>query len=175
MPEPNPIIDAYNQGGDNFSSLWLKYVRAVDLSQHCIGSLIGERHEAIDRYAKAQVIFLNEHPPAPVYYLCGVTYPYVWSRNVHLMAIPAPGEQHEFKSSGFTFELYDLRPVEITRGAIDPAYPKAKLKEFFTCRNWQGAWWMHVELGLRDEVNPETAKWRKWKRKDTGQRSLGLA
>ena len=65
-----------------FRYLWLKYVSGVNLSVHCARCLLGE----YDPRISARVKELHEQPlrPSPYYYLCGVSKPYVWSRNFHL-------------------------------------------------------------------------------------------
>jgi hypothetical protein len=145
-----PSIEVRNQDGGRYRYFWLKYVRAVDLSEHCAKSLIGEWHRRLDKDAATFVVTLDEKSPATVYYLCGVAAPYRWSNNTHLMTVPAPGERHEWTSAGMSYQLANLRPVEITREHIDPKHPKAHDRAYFTCRNWQGAWWMHKVLGLEN-------------------------
>lgn len=157
MTEPTELF-IYGEGG--WSSLWLKAVRTVDLSQHCIESFTGERID-VDRRAGFQRVDLTEHMPAPAFYLCGVSYPYTWENNAHALLLPAPGEEHDVTDQpGLDLVLVGLRPVPqaLTDGYIDWTHPKSGQRLFHTCRNWRAAHFLRSELGLVDEVNPERKK-----------------
>lgn len=149
-----PIIHIRTRG-DLYRSLWLKYVRFVDLQVHCINSLGGERHRRIFAGQRTQTLMLNEHRAAPAYYLCGVTHPYVWTDNAHLLALPAPGEVHDYETARLSITVENLRPFVITPDAIDPDDPHFGDRNFQTCRNWQAAWWLHGALALPNHPNPE--------------------
>jgi hypothetical protein len=148
---PSPSLFIYRTHGASFTSLWLKTVTAVDLRVHCIDSLIGDRI-AVDRAVDFQGVQLDV--AAPAYYLCGLPYPYRWEMNSHLLAVPAPGEEHEWQQPTFDVVLADLRPVPITEEWIDPADPHADERLYRTCRNWQAAWWLHRSEGLQNMPNP---------------------
>jgi hypothetical protein len=159
MPEQSPTeLFVYSEGG--WSSLWLKAVRTVDLTQHCIESFTGERID-VDRKAGFQRVDLTEHMPAPAFYLCGVSYPYVWENNAHALLLPAPGEEHDvIDQPGLDLVLVGLRAVPEALGDefIDWSHPKSGQRLFHTCRNWRAAHFLRAELGLVDEVNPERKK-----------------
>jgi hypothetical protein len=168
-----PTLFIYRTHPAAFGSLWLKTVDAVDLTVHCIDSLIGQRIR-VDPKADDQAIPITV--PARAYYLCGLPYPYRWEQNSHLLAVPAPGEEHEWGQPSFDVVLADLRPVPITPDWIDPADPHAEERLFATCRNWQAAWQLHREFGLANRPNPDRKTRRRPKKATTGkpkQRSGG--
>lgn len=146
---------------DSYSSVWIKYVRAVDLTVHCIDSLIGDRHRDVANKAKTQTIVLDEFEQPIAWYLCGVTYPYRWQDNAHLLAVPAPDEIHEYSTANLRLTLHNCKPLVIHPYAIDPSDNHAREYLFKTCRNWQAAWILHTEYAAPNMLNPEKQKWRK--------------
>lgn len=67
---------------NNFMYIWLKSVDDVDLTKHCAKCLIGEYNESINKHTRVNnnIQLDNEK----IYYLCGVSKPYVWDNNFHL-------------------------------------------------------------------------------------------
>lgn len=124
-----------------FKYLWLKTVTDVDLSQHCAKCLIGEYDTRINnRIAEAADIPLSNS----VYYLCGVAYPYNWSKNFHLAFRPCEGNVLTYQSNGISITIEDA--IELP---IDPRFnhhPKMIYKSYSTCRNWQFANWFNDNL-----------------------------
>lgn len=120
-----------------FSYLWLKYVHGVDLNVHCAKCLLGDYEQRINANApEFGNIRLRE---APYYYLCGVSRPYVWSRNFHLAFREKEGSVLEMKSNGIHVILQNAERVTFSQEDIDPGDPHAKSKAYYTCRNWQFA------------------------------------
>ena len=117
-----------------FSSLWLKRVDDVNLNKHCIECLVGSRFPIQqERGATASL-------PAPgIYYLCGVTYPYVWENNFHLAFEYEEGGRFIVGSKGLVVAIKNARVLPITPDYIDRNLPQALDPKFNTCRNWQFA------------------------------------
>jgi hypothetical protein len=140
-----PVVEIASEG--SYASVWLKYVTAVDLGVHCIRSLVGRRAR-IDPAAPLQSVRLDEHPSPAAFYLCAVSRPYVWSQNAHLAFENAPGESW----SGIALVpqlrvvLHNARPITGWGGQSVPAdAPHAHDRRYATCRNWQFAWYLHLE------------------------------
>lgn len=121
-----------------FRYLWLKTVKGVDLTQHCAKCLIGEYDTRINATMKeaADIELQNE-----VYYLCGVAYPFVWVKNFHLAFMPAEGQNLRYESNGIMIEIEGAAQLPISEDYVDYTYPKAYLKSYRTCRNYQFAHW----------------------------------
>ncbi len=127
-----------------FSYLWLKYVHGVDLNVHCAKCLLGSYEDAINPHTPE---FINiELQPAPYYYLCGVSKPYVWYRNFHLAFREEEGSILEMKRNGIHIIILNAERVSFSQDDIDPTDPHAKSKSFYTCRNWQFAHKIAKEL-----------------------------
>lgn len=120
-----------------FSYLWLKYVSGVNLRVHCARCLLGE----YDPRISARVKELHEQPlrPSPYYYLCGVSKPYVWSRNFHLAFREKEGSLLSVSRQGIQVEIENAEEIGFSQADIDPSDPHARSKAYFTCRNWQFA------------------------------------
>lgn len=122
----------------NFRYLWLKTVEDVDLTQHCARCLIGEYDNRIRPGHKTiHGIDLKDS----VYYLCGVAFPFKWENNFHLAFRPAPGKTVHYKSNGIEIDIKDAEQLPISEKNVDMSYPRANLKSYHTCRNYQFAHW----------------------------------
>ena len=95
-----------------------------------------------------------------VYYLCGVAQPFKWEKNLHLAFMPQPGSTSSlrwtfmphpggaihYESNGITVEIEGAVQLPICTDNIDQSHPKARLKSYHTCRNWQFANWFQTHL-----------------------------
>ena len=81
-----------------------------------------------------------------VYYLCGVAQPFKWEKNFHLAFMPQPGSTIHYESNGITVEIEGAVQLPICTDNIDQSHPKARLKSYHTCRNWQFANWFQTHL-----------------------------
>lgn len=128
------IILEVNNIERKFSSFWLKSVEDVDLGKHCINCLKGERVPMKQSRGFGVVL-----APDKVWYLCGVTYPYVWKNNFHLAFEYSPGDIVYVRRQGVTLTVRDAKEIPITPDYIDNNLPQAQDPKFNTCRNWQFA------------------------------------
>lgn len=127
----------------NFRYLWLKTVKDVDLSQHCAKCLIGEYDSRISpSKSSLHGIELADE----VYYLCGVSSPYNWEKNFHLAFMPAAGSSIHYESNGITIDIEGAVQLPISEKYVDVHHPKAHLKAYRTCRNYQFAHWFSKNL-----------------------------
>ena len=65
-----------------YKILWLRYVSGVDLSQHCMKSLLGSNDRRVYPFMKQ--VWNLDLKDAPYYYLCGVDLNFDWRKNLHL-------------------------------------------------------------------------------------------
>jgi|ERR1035437_3526229 hypothetical protein len=137
---------------DSYSHLWLKYVTGVDLSQHCARSLKGKYSEKLQHKKGNFDIILDEHR-AETFYLCGVTTPYDRERNVHLAMRLSPGAYTKLKIQGISAELFNVEEYPFNIKDINRTDPNSFLEEFSTCRNWQFANRLAIDLALHRPKN----------------------
>lgn len=167
---------------DEFSSIWLKYVTGVDLSVHCIQSLIGPRQDGISLRADTQTLELTQHPNPLAFYLCGVSTPYDWQRNAHLAFVAAEGETWEGDAGvrGLGIQLQDAAPIfGWGPDSVDTDDPNARIRLYRTCRNWQFAHEAKTRLGLTSRDNPEKSRYdaraaKQRRRGEYGHPTLGI-
>ena len=121
-----------------FSYLWLKHVTGVNLAVHCAHCLLGEYDPHIKaNLTEAENITL---PDAPYHYLCGVSRPYVWSRNFHLAFREKEGSLLTVDRNGIYIEIENAEEVKFSMADADPNDPHYRSKNYRTCRNWQFAY-----------------------------------
>lgn len=119
-----------------FKYLWLKKVNGVDLSVHCARCLLGEYDNRVNARTKS---LKNIELLGDVYYLCGVSAPYIWANNFHLAFRLANGEKFTAERNGVKISVENAEIIDFSENDIDMTLPQAKKKEFYTCRNWQFA------------------------------------
>lgn len=147
---------------DTYSSIWLKYVRAVDLTVRCINCLVGDR-ATIQLRAERQSIPLNEYTTPLAWYLCGVSSPYRWSANAHLAFEPAPGEHWHGPAlvPGLTVTLLHARPITGWGEHSIPADSPCRWNhDFRMCRNYQFAHHLAHAKGIASVDNPDKYRYR---------------
>ena len=121
----------------SFMYLWLKTVEDIDLTKHCAKCLIGEYDARINNTIKEkQEIVLD---PTKIYYLCGVSKPYVWENNFHLAFISKIGNTIKYSSNGIEIVIEDAEQLPINSKYIDKSNIFSNKKVYSTCRNWQFA------------------------------------
>ena len=123
-----------------FRYLWLKHVTGVDLNVHCARCLQGEYINGISpRNPHTTDIELNDG----VYYLCGVSLPYVWEKNFHIAFEYKADSRIEYENNGISVVIENAARLPVSEEYVDSSHPKAWKKEFRTCRNWQFAHYLN--------------------------------
>lgn len=120
----------------NFMYIWLKKIENVDLSKHCAKCLIGEYNSNINKETK---IITDLEIEKGIYYLCGVSEPYVWKNNFHLAFKEKLGNTLIINKKGIYIEIEDAEEIIFSDKDIDNHLKEANQKQFYTCRNWQFA------------------------------------
>lgn len=153
------IILKINKVERKFYSFWLKDVKDVDLSKHCIKCLKGHRYMEITQEPGCTLTLDGDK----IYYLCGVTYPYVWEKNFHLAFQYDEHENIYGSQNGVNLTLYHAKIIHFSEKDVDSTLPQAEDPKFFTCRNWQFA--NYFEKHLKEKVynnsmkNQQTSFW----------------
>ena len=119
----------------NYKILWLRYVNGVDLSNHCMKSLLGHNDKRVRGFMRRlpENLRLEE---SRYYYLCGVDAEFVWARNLHLAFAYSCGEVLEVDNEFIRCRILNARRLEISDRYIDWSLPQSRNKYFNTCRNW---------------------------------------
>lgn len=121
----------------DFMYLWLKTVENVDLTKHCAKCLIGEYDKRINNTIKEKKEIVLD--PNKVYYLCGVSKPFVWRNNFHLAFKNKIGSTIKYINNGIEIVIEDAEQLPINFDYIDKNNIFANNKAYCTCRNWQFA------------------------------------
>lgn len=132
-----PTIKFLNVKG-RFKYLWLKSVTGVDLTNHCARCLEGPYEKRIN----STISQAWDITPAAgdAYYLCGVTTPFNWAKNLHVAFVYAKGESFDVDENGIEMVVENARRIQITIDAMNLSSDKNIMDpKFFTCRNWQFA------------------------------------
>lgn len=127
---------------ETYQYLWLKYVTGFNLEVHCARCLLGNYSKRVGVDAlnsgNMQMVELDEFPYKYIY-LCGVTSPYRWERNLHIALEPCKGSKVVINECGVYAEISDAKRIEIQSQSVY-YHPKGASKEFNTCRNWRFAY-----------------------------------
>ena len=137
-----PVIELFRTE-ENFRYLWLKYVTGFDLSQHCAKCLFG-RYSTYFRIGGSPMkhgIGLRLYEArADFYYLCGVTTPFRYADNMHLVFRYEKGSQVIYDDGKTQVVIQDAAQVEIKELPSYDLDPHGALAEYNTCRNWRFAY-----------------------------------
>lgn len=114
--------------------LWLRYIKAVDLSQHCMKSLIGHNDVRVRGFMGS--IGRIELEKAPYYYLCGVDVHFRWDLNLHVAFKECEGASFEIDDRFIKASFINAERIQITKDYIDWSLLHADDKAYNTCRNW---------------------------------------
>ena len=125
---------------NRYQILWLKYVDDVDLTQHCLKSLLGVKSKKVNPNFVKGTITLDESD-SEYYYLCGVVYPWNWANNFHCVFKKSEGKEFTYKFRDTEVHIINAEQIQIESKWIDWRNPFAKNKLYNTCRNWQFANW----------------------------------
>ncbi len=140
--------------------LWARTVTGIDLSQHCMKSLLGANAPRLGAGLPLNSWQYRTFPalpaPALAYYVCGVSPKNELARNFHLLLVPDEAGYVERSWSWGEVQVSGARAIDITAAAIDPRHPRADSLKYSTCRNWQAAWMLGREHNLikPEEVRP---------------------
>lgn len=118
--------------------LWGKYVTGVDKSVHCAKCLLGEYEAAFNAGTK-QLQNLQLEDKSKVFYICGVSSPFVWEENFHLAVIESAGDVVDVERNGVRVKIADAKELPIDFSIEECTDYRKRFARFGTCRNWQFA------------------------------------
>jgi len=118
-----------------YKILWLRYVNGVDLSNHCMKSLLGHNDRRVRGFMRQLPANLRLEE-SPYYYLCGVDANFVWEKNLHLAFTYSCGSVIEIDDAFIRCRILNARRLEISNRFIDWSLPQSRNKFFNPCRNW---------------------------------------
>lgn len=131
-----------------YKILWLRYVNGVDLSNHCMKSLLGHNDRRVRGFMRQLPANLRLEE-SPYYYLCGVDANFVWEKNLHLAFTYSCGSVIEIDDAFIRCRILNARRLEISNRFIDWSLPQSRNKFFNTCRNWWFANMIASNPGVR--------------------------
>ena len=131
-----------------FKYIWLKSVIGVNLSVHCARCLCGTYSKAVNADMKHSENIVLENG---IYYLCGVSKPYVWKNNFHLAFEYCEGQTLYFNDNGIEVEIENAVALPIDTAYIDSNDPHFNDKPYYTCRNWQFAHYIKQRNSLESK------------------------
>lgn len=145
-PAPVVHIERINRLWNKY--LWLKTVTAVNLDVHCYNSLVGQPMHTNNQVMQQWITL----PPAPAYYLCGVTEPYRHELNSHVLMLPDPDATQPITvtTPSLSVTMTGLRTLDIDAEWLVDLY--GGRKAYTTCRNLIGAWRLHRDLGFENQA-----------------------
>jgi hypothetical protein len=115
----------------------MKHVTGFDPAVHCARCLRGSYEKLV-----GTGMIMNEPIPLLVragaaLYLCGVSTPYRWEKNLHVAVEPHEGSVVSVKSyAGDIITFHGAREIQFDDAAARARFPD-KGEEFLTCRNFQ--------------------------------------
>lgn len=117
------------------SFTWLKYVRGIDLSQHCARSLVGDYEMRWKRFGYPRIPYFGlVLPESPFYYFCAVTNN--WEDNAHVAWMASAGDILEVDNEQVHIIVENAKALPISKEYIDWDLPHANEESYNTCRNW---------------------------------------
>lgn len=135
-----PIVIKEMKTKRNWMYLWGKYVNGVDLENHCAKCLLGKYSKKINKDTKEVKNLVLDEGSSKIFYLCGVTKPYVWEDNFHLALRYKEGCNIKINKKSIYLELENAEELPIDFDINNCEHEKKTKKEYSTCRNWQFAY-----------------------------------
>ena len=130
----------------SLSHLWLRSIRGINLDAHCARSFVGPYSDAVGPQGlRAASPVRLEGDGARAFYLCGVTKPYVWADNFHCAFAYSRGALLDINERGVHLVVADAVRLAIPEPIARPHLAMGQRPEFYTCRNWQFAAWLHSQ------------------------------
>lgn len=139
---------------NSYHILWLRYVRGINLSQHCMNSLKGTNDGRV-RWNVSSLPRI-ELAKAPFYYLCGVERHFQWAKNLHVAFREKEGAVIDIDDEFCTIRITNAERIDITPEYIDRTLPHVDEKAYNTCRNW----WFANYLAAKGYFTDESSKYR---------------
>jgi len=138
-----------------FSSIWGKYVDGFNNTKHCEPCLIGTRNYDINKNIATNTDIIIPLREGQVFYICGVTYPYVWKNNFHLVVRGKDGATAE--GTTFNNAIFQVKDAEAIYFDDKPAKEKYRHLDyhFTTCRNFQFGVYYFEYLGKTQKPKPQ--------------------
>ena len=134
-----PIIIKKMKTERNWMYLWGKYVNGVNLEKHCARSLLGKYSKKIKKYTKDIENLILDESRSEIFYLCGVTKPYVWKDNFHLALKYKEGCNIKINRNNIYLEIENAEELPINFDINNCEHENKTKEEYSTCRNWQFA------------------------------------
>lgn len=136
-----------------YKILWLRYIYGVDLTNHCMKSLLGHNDKRVRGYMR----YLHDLKLEETrwYYLCGVDQNFIWEKNLHLAFVESAGSEIILDNEFIRCHIVNARQVKIDNTSINWSLPQARNKLFNTCRNWWFANWL-AKRGAYQAVEQKT-------------------
>lgn len=126
---------------DRYRYIWLKYVKDVDLSQHCAKCLIGTYESRVNANTYEYTDLVLEE--SPYYYLCTV---WQYATNIHLAFREKEGSKIIIDNDYYYAEIINAERIVFDKSRIDVTLPQANRSTYNTCRNWWFANWIYDEV-----------------------------
>lgn len=118
---------------------WLKYIKAVDITQCCAKCFIGpfdNRFWNSTREASSGVIDIDvrQYPDTLACYLCGLSSGYVWALNTHVAFVQDPNSEIHIETDRYKLDITNARRINFWDYKPNPKGVFTKRQR--TCRNW---------------------------------------
>lgn len=123
----------------NWMYFWGKYIKGIDLENHCSKALLGH----YSRYINKEITSLENaelDDDSNIFYICGVTKPYRWADNFHLALQYKEGSNLVIDRNGVYLEIENAIELPIVFDKEKCTHHNKDKKVFNTCRNWQFAY-----------------------------------
>lgn len=134
---PTITIKSPNDRLTGFRYFWMKRVHGFDPSQHCARCLKGHYVAQVGSSMAANVPIQIEADHGDVLYLCGVSAPYVWTRNFHLALVVEFGAR--VRTTAYTGDVIEIDGCDLIH--FDDAEARRRFPDkgeaFLSCRNFQ--------------------------------------
>lgn len=135
-----------------FRYMWLKHVWGFNPLTHCAQCLVGQYLKCVGPNMDANdPQSLPGIPEGQFYYLCGVSAPYQWQNNFHLVFTQGQDTIEAPLWTGARFVLEGAKRIPFDDQAAKTLFPE-RTKAYLTCRNFQFGAGMFTGLDLQSQA-----------------------
>lgn len=134
-----PTIEIKSESASflGFKYFWMKNVRGFDPSVHCARCLVGPYERSISVRMPVNAVISIAAADGDMLYLCGVSNPCRWERNLHLAVRVKRGSVAMVTAhTGDVISIADCESINFNDAPAMRLFPDLN-KAFLTCRNFQ--------------------------------------